>query len=636
MFRAGRTTNLIVDTVDGKWRRGLIAAAREYRRAFKFGFSAAEVAEQVANVRTAARNEAASAATRSNVALLGAVFALLRDDIVPATPQGSLERLEAFIPEITPERVLAALKREAVPLTRPLLRFQGRRQPGGGEAAVRAAWDEAERRSLGREAPRPAAPSPMPTSAQPAQWPPTRASRRSASARCASPTACGSTSSAPRSTRSASSSSSASTAATCSTPGPIRWRREMASMLPVGGLGKHSQDELQSILAGRTVGYGFASTPETFVSVGPDHAARPRAAVAAARGADHRSRLPAGGRSAVPAQHQQLLRPAARDAGLRAGEQPWRHPVGRRPALHAAEGRGLPQADLRQAQGRIWPTGSPRGAIEIGMVGDVDEDAGDRPGRQDLRRAAPREAEFQPYPEQRERPFTANRAPRMIRHTGPAGPGPAAADLADPRRQRPGGSHRARMLERVVRIELTETLREKLGKAYSPSASSVPSQVWRGYGTFALAASVDVAEVPATRAAIAETIAGLRDAPVSDDIFQRARQPMVEAYDNALKNNRGWLTLVDRAQTEADRIDRFVKGKERLLALTAGGHPGAGAALPRTDRSGRSAGPARRRRRAGPALNLVLAPAKSLQREETVETGASALAPRPNGALTIP
>ena len=40
------------------------------------------------------------------------------------------------------------------------------------------------------------------------------------------------------------------------------------------------------------------------------------------------------------------------------------------------------------------------------------------------------------------------------------------------------------------------------------------------------------------------------------------------AHDNALKSNRGWLTLVDRAQTEADRIDRFLKAKDRLLALT--------------------------------------------------------------------
>jgi zinc protease len=43
---------------------------------------------------------------------------------------------------------------------------------------------------------------------------------------------------------------------------------------------------------------------------------------------------------------------------------------------------------------------------------------------------------------------------------------------------------------------------------------------------------------------------------------------MIETLQNALKSNDGWLSLVDRAQTEPDRIDRYEKAKERLLALT--------------------------------------------------------------------
>jgi zinc protease len=125
------------------------------------------------------------------------------------------------------------------------------------------------------------------------------------------------------------------------------------------------------------------------------------------------------------------------------------------------------------------------------------------------------------------------------------------------------------LLQRVTQIELTDDLREKLGKAYSPGVSSSASRTYRGYGTFVLNASVDVGEVSATKTAMAGTVAGLRDAPVSDDVLLRARAPMLEAYDNALKSNAGWLTLVDRAQTEPDRIDRFVHGKERLQAVTA-------------------------------------------------------------------
>jgi zinc protease len=43
---------------------------------------------------------------------------------------------------------------------------------------------------------------------------------------------------------------------------------------------------------------------------------------------------------------------------------------------------------------------------------------------------------------------------------------------------------------------------------------------------------------------------------------------MLEAHDNALKSNSGWLSLVDRAQTEPDRIDRYLKAGDRLMVLT--------------------------------------------------------------------
>jgi zinc protease len=133
----------------------------------------------------------------------------------------------------------------------------------------------------------------------------------------------------------------------------------------------------------------------------------------------------------------------------------------------------------------------------------------------------------------------------------------------------PVETQRLELLERVMRIELTETLRQKLGKAYSPSAAASSSRYWKGYGVFGIAASIDVHDVPATRAAIAETVDELRAVPISDDLIQRARAPMIEAMDNGLKSNGGWLSLVDRSQTEADEIDRYLKAKDRLMALTA-------------------------------------------------------------------
>lgn len=566
-FKSGRTTNLIVDTVDGKWRRGFEAAVEEYRRAMDQGFSAGEVAEQVANIRAASRNLAAGASTRSHGALLNAVFSLIRADMVPATPQSSLERLELFIPQITPERVLAALKREAVPLKDPLIRFQGRREPEGGVKALRAAWKEGMRGKLDETAAAPpagfaytefGAPGIVASDIREPMLD-IREVRFENGVRL-------------NLKRTDIEKDRVSVQLSIDGGDFLNTRdaplaTEMASFLPYGGLGKHSQDELQSILAGRTVSTGFDATPETFVSVAET---TPR---------DLELQL-------------QLIAAGVTDPGYRPeGEIRYRLNINN----FFAQKNATPGSALSNAIGGILSDNDPRftlqkvedyrkltfarlkadisgrlakGAMEIGVVGDIDEDATIAMVARTFGALPPREADFQPYELQRKRPFTAERTRRVVRHTGPADQ--SIIRLTWPTRDGsdPQESLALEVLERVVRIELTETLREKLGKAYSPSAASTTSLTWRGYGTFAVAASVEVGEINASRAAIAETLKTLRDAPIGDDELQRARQPLLEGLDNALKTNAGWMSLVDRAQTEADRIDRQLQARTRLLLVS--------------------------------------------------------------------
>ncbi len=568
VFKAGRTTNLVVDTVDGRWRRGLIAAAVEYRRALRFGFAPGEVAEQVANIRTALVNEAASATTRSHGALVNAVFALLRDDTVPAEPQAALARFEAFAPRIVAKRALAALTAEAVPLVNPLLRLQGRREVEGGTAAIRAAWDEAMRRPLLRERGTAAE-----AFAYTAFGPPGTVIGDTREPALGIRTLRFANGVALNLKRTELDKDRVSVQLALDGGDMLNTRAnpmatEMASSLTAGGLGKHSQDELQSILAGRTFGFNFDSQAETFVASGQT---TPR---------DLELQL-------------QLLAALLSDPGYRAeGQLRYRQSVNN----FFAQLRATPQAALSNAIGGILADNDPRftlqkvedyrtltfdklkadiadrlarGALELGIAGDIDEEQAIALVGRTLGALPPRETAFRPYPEQRERPFTANLAPRIIRHTGPADQALLRLTWKTRDDSDPVETIGLALLERVVRIELTEVLREKLGKAYSPSANSNPSHTWTGYGVFGAAASVSVGEVDAARAAIAETMTRLGNAPIGDDELQRARQPLVEAQDNALKSNRGWLALTARAQGEPERIVRYLKAKARLLALTA-------------------------------------------------------------------
>lgn len=341
----------------------------------------------------------------------------------------------------------------------------------------------------------------------------------------------------------------------------------MVGSLPEGGLGKHSQDELESLLAGRTVTSNLMSTGDAYVSAGTT---TPR---------DLELQL-------------QLLAAGIIDPGYRReGEVRYRREIANwfkrkdatpGGALGSAIGGILSDSDprftvqppadyqrlsfaqLREAIGERLA----RGAIELALVGDINEDAAIALVARTLGALPPREPEFLAREERRNRLFTPDRTPRTVNHTGEADQALLQWTWPTTDESDPAEVLRLELLERIVRLELTEELRERLGKAYSPSASSAPSSVWRGYGTFALAASLDVGDVGPAREALRSVIAKLIAEPVAPDLLERAQRPLLEGYDNALKTNGGWMRLAGRAQSESFRIDRFLAAKDTIRAVT--------------------------------------------------------------------
>lgn len=567
-FKVGRATNLIVDAGDGEWRRGLVAAAIEYRRAMQYGFTDAEVAEQVANVRTSAENAAAAAATRSNAALAALVLASLSDETVTSTPQSALDRFLAFMPQITPKTVMAALKREAIPLDKPLLRFRGRKEPEGGADAMRGAWNEAVSSKLERGSDAQLGAFGYTDFGPPGAIVSDKVDPRLGirEVRFANGVRLNLKTTALEKDTIRLELNLDGGAMLDTADNPLA--TAMIGMLPDGGLGKHSQDDLQSILAGRSVGFAITSEGETFVSTArttPRDLELQLDLLAAAitdpgyrpQGEENYRRNIANyfaGKDATPAGAL-----SSEIGGITSDKDP-------RFTLQAeAEYRALTFAKLREGIGDRMRNG----AIELALIGDLDEDRAIALVAKTLGAIPARETEFRPYAENRNRSFTADRKPRVIRHTGPADQ--ALLRMTWPTRDDsdPLEALKLQLLEKIVRIELTDTLREKLGKAYSPQASSAPSRYYRGYGTFDLTASVDVADVDATRAAIQETLAEIRAKPVDGDILERARQPLLENYENMLKTNAGWMILLDRAQSRSDRIDRYLNAATRLKSITA-------------------------------------------------------------------
>lgn len=566
MFETARSTRLIVDSVDGKWQRGLETAAREYRRALAYGFTAREVTEQLSGIRASLVDAAGAAQTRSNFALAEAALSLADDETVPSTPASVLARFEAFAPGITPPAVLAAMKREALPLDKPLIRFQGRTAPEGGETAIYEAWRNAMREKIAGENGNATADFAYTDFGPPGKVASDTRERQLGirEVRFANGVMLNLKRTEVEKDKVRVSLAVDGGDMLDTRANPLA--SEMTPYLDEGGLGKHSRDELDSILAGRTVSLGLSQSEATFDSRAQT---TPR---------DLELQL-------------QLLTALITDPGYRPeGEVQYRQSINN----YFAQLRATPSSALQADIGAILSDNDPRfslqkvesyrnlgyaklqadigdrlahGAIEIGVVGDIDEERTIALVGATLGALPAREPAFRSYEDQPARTFTADRSSRLIRHTGPADQ--ALLRITWPTRDDRDPVHALtlEMLERIMAIELTDELREALGKAYSPSASSYLSRHWKGYGTFSVTASLNVADVPAARAAIRKAVTDLGTVPVSEDLFRRARQPLLESLQNALKNNTGWLSLVGRAQTQAGRIDRYEKAGNRLLAM---------------------------------------------------------------------
>ena len=569
IFEDARTNTLTIASEDGKWRPAMLAAVQSVHEAAIHGFTKAEVTEQLANIRTALENRVSGADTRSNGALVRSALGVVSNETVPTTPQFQLELFEGMEGQITPDSVLGAFRERLIAFDEPLIRFQGRKSPEGGVQALRTTFAEA-----------------MALPISPVEETATKAFAYSDFGKpgevildarderlgfryitFANNVRLTLKTTDIREDRVAYRLLLDGGSLMNTSDDPLR--TYLIGSFSAGGLGEHSRDELQTILAGRSVGYSASNSAEAFSFTG---ATTPRDL----------------------GLQMQLLTAALTDPGYRKeGIEQFRRGIDN----YFETLRSTPFRALGNAAGAILSDGDPRfslqpreaffaldyeglsgaigdrlqsGAIELSLVGDFDEEEAIKSVAATLGALPAREPEFRERGEARSRQFTTNRTRHILTHEG-------EADQALLRIVWPTNDDsdfieelRLSLLARMVRIELTDRLREELGQAYSPNASSSMSKIYPGYGTFTLTASLDVAEIETAQAAIATMITDLREKPIDPDLIQRARQPMLEAYDNALKSLGGWVQLADRAQSENDRLERWFEGPDTLRGITPG------------------------------------------------------------------
>ena len=553
---------------EGAWQEALALLEQEQRRAIEHGFTQAEVDEQLATRRTALRNAVAGVATRRSEALADALVNAAKGDFVFVRPETSQTLFEAAAPSLDAATVTAAFRKRMEGFSAPLVRVSAKKPIEGGTDTILAAFR---------------------ASTQVAVAPPAEAAN------------------------------AAFAYDNFGTPGKIvgddriedlgirrvrfannvmlnikktdfqrdrvmlslrvdggnllatrddPTRVSLAGSLMLGGLQAHSLDELRSILAGRTVSPSFGNATDAFggtaLTSPEDFALQAKLMAAYLTHPGFRPDGLALIRRVLPQQYAANdATPAAvigRDAGgILANDDP----RAQTPPLAK-----LLTLDWEQLKPAIADSFA-KGAIEIGVVGDIDEQAAIDAIAATFGALPERRAAFDPRADARIREYAKDRSERTLIHKGPAEqaelrvywPARDDSDLAE--------AMRLNLLVRVMQLKLTEELRERLGESYSPGAAASLSDEFPGYGHLFAASNVDYKDLATTRAAIFAIASELRDAPVDPDLLDRARRPLVEAMTKSRRENVYWLNYVAEATSQADRLDRSRNGIAEVEAATS-------------------------------------------------------------------
>jgi zinc protease len=321
-----------------------------------------------------------------------------------------------------------------------------------------------------------------------------------------------------------------------------------------GGLGRHSLDDLQQILAGKNVGVRLSTTPNSFVL---------RSVTTPADLLLDLQLL--GAKLTDPGYRSEALRQVRK--GIEQLYLSFEHtaqgPLARQVARLLASGDsrfGMPDEKVLLSRSldevRAWLTPQlTRGAIEIGMVGDLDIEAtiaavGKTLGALPAREPKPA------LPELRQVHFPQTPFDQTYRIASEIPKGLVViywptTDESDVHRTR-----RLNILSTILEDRLRVRIREELGGTYSPNAGSFTSDAFPGYGY--LTASVDVEPGMATK--ISDAVVALADdlavhGTTADELL-RAKQPVLTAIRESSRDNGYWLgAVLSRAQEKPEVLD---------------------------------------------------------------------------------
>lgn len=314
------------------------------------------------------------------------------------------------------------------------------------------------------------------------------------------------------------------------------------STFTAGGLGKHSSDDLRRILAGRNVGVGFGVADDAFTFSGgttPDDLLL-QLQLAAAFVVDPGYR-PEAGRQMKKAIIQYFTRLAHQPQGPLQTEVPRLLADGdTRFGLPSEE--TLEQRTLAEVRDWIEPH-LQNGAIEIGIVGDIDIDETIAAVAQTFGALSPRKAKPN-LDDARQVSFPRKAFDKSF--TVPTEIPKGIVSIYWPTTDGKDAplARRLGVLAQVFNDRLRLKIREEMGGAYSPGAGSTTSDTFDGYGSINARVEIDPPDAKKIAKVTRQLAHDLSRKGISDDELDRAIQPILTSLKESVRTNGYWLGAV--------------------------------------------------------------------------------------------
>lgn len=334
------------------------------------------------------------------------------------------------------------------------------------------------------------------------------------------------------------------------------------AVINAGGLGKHSADDLRSLLTGKNVGVNLGISNESFsiggATIPKDLELQLQLICAALTDAGYRPEAERQFKAVVPMMYQQLKHSAS---GAQADMSAWMH--GNDYRFIVPEQDALLKLTSEDVKAWIDPQ-MKSAAIEIGIVGDFDE-ATLLPLLAKTLGALPKRDEPVAIPDSARAiniPTTPDSKKFTFDSKVPTATSIVGWKAEDNTDLDVKVARRAGILADVLNDRMRIKLREELGDAYSPGAASNLSQNYKNVGFIMAYSPVKIENLDSVSKVLVELGDKLAKEGAVQDELDRALTPKLGMLKKTLRDNSYWLgSVVSKSQTKPQHMD-WARGRD--------------------------------------------------------------------------